>query len=358
MENRVTPSVMVINDNLDHRVEVQKALSRLYKVNAFDDDKSALGAMRSAAPDVIVVGQHMLDRGSGRFLDEKSQSKKLRDIPLIVLGREDLDDYGGSGPSAFIKQPFSENAILNQVATSISIKTEREWTKLPPLQRTTLQNTVSEFKQISNAIDSGEPLDIKASQESCGPLLECINNQQIQGVLDSVKGHHNYTYVHSLRVATFLSVFGHTIGMRGDDLLTLATGGLLHDVGKMVTPQGVLNAPRKLKDSEWKVMKGHVEHSMVILGRTPMVTNGIQIIAGQHHEKLDGTGYPLGLKAPQLNDLARMSAIVDIFGALTDTRSYKVAFTPEKAFSILESMSDELDQSLVKQFRVVLEQTA
>jgi len=216
---------------------------------------------------------------------------------------------------------------------------------------------VSEFQQMSKAIDNGEPLNVEAAQESCEPLIESIKNQQIHGVLDNVKGHHNYTYVHSLRVATFLSIFGHATGMRGDDMLTLATGGLLHDVGKMVTPQGVLNAPRKLKDNEWDVMKGHVEHSMEILERTPGVTKGMRIIAGQHHEKLDGTGYPLGLKGRQLNDLARMSAIVDIFGALTDVRSYKAAFTPEKAFSILESMDDGLDQSLVKKFRVVLETT-
>ncbi len=348
---------MVLNDNLKYRSEVQGVLSRLYEVDVFDNSKTAIGAMHGTIPDAVIIDGRMLSQKSADFLEEKGQNEKLKDVPIIVLGHEKPGDDLCPGPSAFIQQPFSANTILNQVATSISIKTEREWTKLPPVQRTTLQNTVSEFQQISNAIDSGEPLNVRAAQESCEPLIETIKNQQIQGVLDSVKGHHNYTYVHSLRVATFLSIFGHAIGMRGDDLMTLATGGLLHDVGKMVTPQGVLNAPRKLKDDEWTIMKGHVEHSMEILDRTPEVSKGIRIIAGQHHEKLDGTGYPLGLKGSQLNDLARMSAIVDIFGALTDVRSYKAAFTPEKAFSILESMDDGLDQSMVKKFRIVLENT-
>jgi putative nucleotidyltransferase with HDIG domain len=133
-----------------------------------------------------------------------------------------------------------------------------------------------------------------------------------------VRGHHNYTCVHSLRVATYRSIFGHAIGVLGDDLLTLSTGGLLHDVGKMVTPQDVLNKNSKLDDDEWVCMKEHVNNSSAVYDRTPDISQGIRIIGEQHHEKLNGTGYPRGLKGSELNELARMSAIVDIFGALND----------------------------------------
>ncbi|MEE8393762.1 MAG: HD domain-containing phosphohydrolase [Rhodospirillales bacterium] len=356
-----TPRILVLNDNIVHRDEVKKVLSRLYEVNLFDDDNVALDAMHANSPDIVVVDEHMLSDGSSHFLDEKRKSENLNSVPYIIIGKggvaEKPDAIGGDGPAAYLKKPFTENNLLNQVASSMSHKVEDEWTSLPPVQRSTLQNTVKEFQGISEAIDKGEPLDIESAHESCEPLVESINNNQYQGILDSVKGHHNYTYVHSLRVATYLSIFGHAIGMRDDELLTLATGGLLHDVGKMVTPQGLLNKPSRLEDDEWKVMKGHVEHSKEILDRTPGVNRGIKIIAEQHHEKLDGTGYPLGLKDKQLNDLARMSAIVDIFGALTDVRSYKAAFPPEKAFAILEEMESGLDQSLVKKFRKVFEST-
>jgi len=196
---------------------------------------------------------------------------------------------------------------------------------------------------------------VQAAEESCVPLVEAVNSHEYDGILDGVKGHHNYTYVHSLRIATFLSIFGHTIGMRGDDLQTLASGGLLHDVGKMATPQDILNKNGKLDDREWPVMQGHVEQSRIILDRTPGISAGVRIIALQHHEKIDGSGYPLGLKDNELNELARMSMIVDIFGALTDERSYKPAFPPEKAFAILEDLDNKLDQGLVKVFRGVLE---
>ena len=102
-------------------------------------------------------------------------------------------------------------------------------------------------------------------------------------------------------------------------------------------------------------MKEHVNNSSAVYDNTPDITHGIRIIGEQHHEKLDGSGYPKGLKGNELNELARMSAIVDIFGALTDERSYKKAFPPEMAFDILEEMTNQLDQRLVKVFKEVLE---
>ncbi len=158
-----------------------------------------------------------------------------------------------------------------------------------------------------------------------------------------------------MRVATLLTLFGHGLGMKGEDLLILSTGGLIHDVGKLVTPEQILSKPGKLTDEEWPVMRDHVTRSSELLGKSTDVTKGALIIAGQHHEKIDGSGYPKGLKGGELNELARMSVIVDIFGALTDARSYKPPFPQEKAFGILESMQTQIDQDLLKVFRAIFE---
>lgn len=102
-------------------------------------------------------------------------------------------------------------------------------------------------------------------------------------------------------------------------------------------------------------MQNHVVESGVLLGNSEDIVKGAQIIAEQHHEKIDGTGYPLGLKGSQMNDLARMSSIVDIFGALTDARSYKPAFSAEKSFAILEDMGPSIDQNLLKVFKDIFD---
>jgi putative nucleotidyltransferase with HDIG domain len=164
----------------------------------------------------------------------------------------------------------------------------------------------------------------------------------------------NYSYVHSLRVATFLSLFGNVLSIKGDDLMTLSSGGLLHDVGKMYIPHEVLNKPGKLTEEEFATMKSHVIHSIEFLNKSPELPKGVIIIAGQHHEKLDGTGYPLGLKGAELNELARMASIIDIFSAITDRRVYKEPVPPDQALKIMGNMKDHLDQNFLAAFREML----
>ncbi len=171
-----------------------------------------------------------------------------------------------------------------------------------------------------------------------------------------MRQHDNYSYVHSLRVATFLTVFGQAIGLTGDDLLVLASGGLVHDIGKTSIPLDVLNKPGRLEPAEWAVMRSHVDRTLALLQRQPQPPpHGVLVIAAQHHEKLDGSGYPRGLRGPALNDLARMASIVDVFGALTDRRVYKPPMAPEQALDLMAGgMAAGLDQSLLVRFRGML----
>jgi len=349
------PRVFVLEDNLKFRTQLLAILSGQHMMNVFDDCEGALEAMHKAPPDVVIVEDRLL-HGNGRdLLSEKRGDKGLSRIPFIVLGEDEscdlIDPKAADRVDVYVRKPCSKNKILDQLSNALSRGVEDEWTVLPPTQRSALQNTVREFQDLSDAIEKGEPLDINIARKSCEPLAEAVHNQEYHQILEGVKNHHNYTYVHSLRVATYLSLFGFAIGIRGGDLQTLVTGGLVHDVGKMVTPQDILNKNGKLVGEEWDSMKRHVDHSKDLLDQSHGDTKAIHIIAEQHHEKLDGSGYPLGLKGNQLDELARMSVIVDIFGALTDRRSYKPAFPPEKAFSILEEMGGKLDQSLLNLFR-------
>ena len=94
---------------------------------------------------------------------------------------------------------------------------------------------------------------------------------------------------------------------------------------------------------------------MDYLSKCPGLPKGVSLIAGQHHEKLDGTGYPHGLKGDEINNLARMASIVDVFSALTDRRVYKPPMAPEEAFGLMSNqMVGHLDQGLLGQFREML----
>jgi HD-GYP domain-containing protein (c-di-GMP phosphodiesterase class II) len=173
--------------------------------------------------------------------------------------------------------------------------------------------------------------------------------------LRGVRGHDNYTYAHSLRVATLLSLFGGNIGLSTDDQSMLATGGLLHDLGKLQIPIRILNKSGRLTKEEFLAMQRHVPATLSLLENCPDLPKGVFIMAGQHHERLDGTGYPNGLKGNQLNQLARMISIVDVFTALTDRRVYKQPMLPEKALAIMSNeMTAHLDMQLLAFFRHML----
>lgn len=349
--------VMVVLNKTRPRTELTLLLSRTYRVEAFIDFADAWPKMLDEPPAIVLTDLDTVDLRGENHIATKHKDRNLCDIPFVVLGEEPAHDCAPDievEDDIYLQQPITSRQLFNCLGENMNQAIEKSWEKLPPLQSAALRDTVAQFQDISRAIETGAPLDMAESKKSCEPLLESVTAKQYRGILDNIQGHHNYTYVHSVRVATFLSVFGDAIGMKGDDLMTLTTGGLLHDVGKMATPPDILNKKGKLNDEEWGVMVGHVNHSKTVLERTPDVTKGITIIAEQHHEKLDGSGYPLGLKGAQLNDLARMSTIVDIFGALTDERSYKPAMEADRAFEILQDMGPKLDQPLVRVFRDVL----
>lgn len=352
------PNLVLINVHPKFLSEQALALSGQFRVDRFYDVKEAWRALKKeeiALPRLIVVGFSVLQEDAGSFMQRLSQDERMRKIPLIVTGSVSTQEfdafYKGVAPATYLKRPFLKSALLNAASHYIDGALENKWQSLPETQKAALVGTLDSFVDLTERIAQGEGLDVQGTKEHCRNVQAQVEQGQCLALLENVKGHHNYTYVHSLRVSSFLGMAAHGIGIKNEDLLTLTTGGLLHDVGKIATPQEVLNCPTKLDDEEWRQMKEHVSHTHRILKETPNVSEGIRIIAEQHHEKLDGTGYPLGLKASQLSELARLSTIADIFSALTDERSYKPAFTFEKSFNIMESMTKELDLQLLAIFK-------
>jgi HD-GYP domain-containing protein (c-di-GMP phosphodiesterase class II) len=350
------PSVFLIAHEPRHRGELESLLTKHFKVQTFGDVHAAIGALESQTPDVVVVENDMPPKGGLRMLVMQAGGLSRPPGFLVTAGKgEGLNVSFADGPiqGRYLTWPFTGRVLIDQISQLINKAAERGWEDLPEIQRKPLQMTVEEYQKVADAIAAGEPINYTTAAESCEPLVEATREGEAHALLKAVQTHHDYTYVHSTRVATLLTLFGHGLGMKGDNLLILSTGGLLHDVGKLVTPPEILGKPGKLDDQEWPIMQHHVVESGILLSHSHHIVKGPQIIAEQHHEKLDGTGYPKGLKGKELNDLARMSAIVDIFGALTDARSYKPAFSAEKSFAILEDMDSAIDQNLLKVFKEI-----
>lgn len=147
------------------------------------------------------------------------------------------------------------------------------------------------------------------------------------------------TVIHTMSTRTFALSLGKLMKVSKMELQILYYGALLHDIGKIVIPLNILEAPRRLTDEEMRIMKAHVIITDKILRGA--MDERIVNVAAKHHEKLDGTGYPRGLRTDSLGRLERIVAVADILSALYGKRSYKDSFPPEKIKSILQEDADK-----------------
>jgi putative nucleotidyltransferase with HDIG domain len=352
--------VCIIEPNDNHRAQLVRALGSNYDVVDFADGFDAIKAAKSNPPAVILSCEDKGAPAIGQFY------MRLRDIPQLqttpvfhILAQERkfiIKDYKDQGVKYHIFKPYMRSQLFGNISDLLNKSVEEEWTALPELQREALQNSLGVFNGIADALMTGQPVAFTEVKSNCQSLVEAVDNNDFKSILDGVRNHDDYTYAHSMRVATLLTLLGHAAGFKNNDQLLLSSGGLLHDVGKMNIPHNILNKPGRLTEDEFEIMKSHVTETVDYLNKVENIPKAVFIIAEQHHEKLDGTGYPYGLKGKELNELARMAAIVDVFSALTDRRVYKEAMPAEKAMSIMtdEMCGGHLDPHYLKLFKTIL----
>ncbi|MCR5883431.1 HD-GYP domain-containing protein [Rhizobacter sp. J219] len=180
--------------------------------------------------------------------------------------------------------------------------------------------------RLGNAVDA----------ERCLPLVDEIagsvyRNPSAMISLARLKTHDDYSYMHSVAVCALMVSLARQLGM--DDAATRDAGlaGLLHDMGKAVMPTEVLNKPGKLTDAEFRVMKAHPLRGYEMLREGGSATEGALDVCLHHHEKIDGSGYPHGLRGEQISMLAKMGAVCDVYDAITSNRPYKNGWDPAES---------------------------
>lgn len=166
-----------------------------------------------------------------------------------------------------------------------------------------------------------------------------------------IKSKDEYTYLHSLAVSALCISFAQSMEFDAAKIKGIGIGGLLHDIGKVRIPKGILNKPGALTEGEFEIMKQHVNYGNELLQQTTRLDECSICVTAHHHERLDGTGYPQGLRGDQISQFGQVSAIVDIYDALTSERCYKAAMAPTEALrKVFEWSEAYLNRSLVEKF--------
>lgn len=183
-------------------------------------------------------------------------------------------------------------------------------------------------------------------------LKEVQGTKNVAKLLSDVYIHDDYTFTHSTNVTIYTLAMAIELGMSKSQLNTIGMGAMLHDIGKTLIPLEILNKKGKLTPEEFDIVKKHTELGWEILRKEPTISVVSAHCAYQHHEKLDGTGYPRGLKGDQIIPYARHLAVADVFDALTSNRCYRKAMLPHEAMEILYAGThSQFDPFYIKAFQ-------
>lgn len=193
------------------------------------------------------------------------------------------------------------------------------------------------------------------TQSDAVSLYHPLVQEAVHAVMAGLEEKDTYTYHHSLRVAEYCRSLAEALGLEHREVLDAELCGLLHDVGKMGVPDGILQKADRLTPAEFALMKTHPVRSAKIvekIGDLEHLLPGIR----HHHERWDGFGYPDNLKAEEIPFLSRVVLIADTFDAMTSTRPYRLALTTETALAELRRCMDtQFDRRLVEAFCALVE---
>jgi len=251
-----------------------------------------------------------------------------------------------------------EKKVINKPKPKVKIKKS--------INRPNVNNAKDEMKAAKVAFDEAETyitnmmatakMGAHVELEQLDPVINKLSSSILRNPnallgLSRIRTMDKYTFEHSVSFSVLIMSFARSMGKDEEFIRLLGIGGLLHDIGKTLTPAHILNKPAKLTPDEFKIMKEHVVHSRNILEKTEGLSKISMDVAVMHHEKFDGSGYPAGLKGDEISLAGQMSSIVDVYDALTADRCYHKGRQPAEALKfLLNGAGSHFNPSLVNQF--------
>jgi response regulator RpfG family c-di-GMP phosphodiesterase len=329
--------LLVADDDVAVRSVLAEFLSADYECEAVGSAEEALGLLKTGNFQ-LVVSDIRMEGMSGLELIPRVRELSPDTLVIVVSGSQEIEsavEALRAGAFDYIVKPFDLDHL------QFAVRRALEHQRLLAAKRgyeTYLEQMIA-----------------RRTEELDGALHSCESAYRLtlKALVAALEARDSETHGHSERVVNFSLRLGQELVLDAEQTRSLEFGSLLHDIGKIGVPDAILRKPAGLTEDEWVRMREHTLHGQKILGGIPFLEGAARVVA-QHHERWDGSGYPLGLKGEEIDLNARIFAVADAFDAMVSDRVYRTGRTYEAALAELESCAGvQFDPRVVEAFRRV-----
>jgi HD-GYP domain-containing protein (c-di-GMP phosphodiesterase class II) len=297
----------------------------------------------------MVIDQSIIDRAGRILIARNTVLDAYHIMSLLKMGVPGIYIREGEEDDEPPKEPDKKKPEITQaVQKEIDENTVSDRSKVK-LSESVKARVAEGIQYLYNDTSSEEFTSV--TKNITDDLMKAINDNEAVAVdISALKVSDEYTFKHSVDVATMAMIVGKKHGLNHNELYELGISGLLHDVGKSKIPNNILNKATRLTDQEFAMMKQHSLFGYNILKDKNDLSNSIKLGVLQHHEKMNAKGYPMGVSSDKINIFARIISVADIYDALVTERPYKKPFTSRDAVEMIMSMTNELDINVMRSF--------
>jgi len=336
-ESKTKPRLLIVDDEPEVRGVLRDLLSGTYECGEAASAEEALAQLR-ASEFHLVISDITMSGMSGLEMIPHVKAVSPDTVIVMISGMQTIESAINAlrlGAFDYLMKPFdlrqAEAAVERALHHHELIVAKRRYEN--HLEDLVTQRTA----ELDEALGS----------------LENAYRSTLQALTAALEARDAETHGHSERVVTFSLRLGREYGLTSAEMKALEFGSLLHDIGKIGVPDAILRKPAKLTDEEWERMREHPLHGQQILRGIKFLTGAARVVA-QHHEKWDGSGYPLGLKGEDIDVCARIFSVADAFDAITSDRVYRKGRSYEVALAELDEWAGrQFDPKIVEAFHRV-----
>lgn len=292
------PRILVVDDLAANVTLVRKFLDDAFQISACSDPLRVPALVQTDPPDAILMDVRMPGTDGFTLCRMLKQDRSTVLIPVVLMTASTEPDDRlqaiDAGADDFVTKPLNREELRARL------------------------RSLARVKRFTDELEHAE--------------------QVIVSLALTIEARDSYTEGHCQRLGVYGMALGRALGLPDDDLAALEQGGYLHDIGKIAIPDGILNKPAPLTPAEFALMKDHTVIGERLCGELRSLRR-VRPIIRHHHERLDGSGYPDGLRGDSVPLLAQITGVADVYDALTTHRPYRPALSPEQACDELRNES-------------------